>query len=241
VYKPDKTKNYELGAKGTAFGSVHYTADVFYIDWNNFQLDTSSYYGGYPLSANGTKARSKGVELSFDGRWGSHFSYTLGYAYTVAQVAQNFSILDRLDDGTNNLAAIVSAQSGDPLPNSPKNSATLSLDYGHVAVPFSPEWTMRYHIDGNYRSSTYSRLLSTIPDAPAPFLIGAFSIWNGSIEAMNTHGLSLSLYGQNLFNALGITGGLDPGEAGPPPTNVRAAHYFVSRPRTIGLHLGYKF
>jgi len=241
VYKPDKTKNYELGAKGTALGSLHYTADVFLIDWNNFQLDTSSYYGGYPLSANGTKARSKGVELSLDGKWGTHFGYTLGYTYTVAQVAQNFSILDRLDDGTNNLAAIVSAQSGDPLPNAPKNSATLSLDYGHVVVPFSPDWTMRYHVDGSYRSSTYSRLLSTIPGAPAPFLIDAFSIWNGSIDVMNTHGLSFSLYGQNLFNALGITGGLDPGEAGPPPTNARAAHYFVSRPRTIGLHVGYKF
>ena len=80
-----------------------------------------------------------------------------------------------------------------------------------------------------------------VQTAPAPFLIGAFSIWNGSIDVMNTHGLSLSLYGQNLFNALGITGGLDPGEAGPPPTNERAAHYFVSRPRTIGLHVGYKF
>ena len=66
------------------------------------------------------------------------------------------------------------------------------------------------------------------------------SLWNGSVDLMNTHGLDVSLYGQNLFNQLGITGGLDPGEAGPPPTNARAAHYFVTRPRTIGLHLAYK-
>jgi iron complex outermembrane recepter protein len=241
VYKPDTTKNYELGAKGTLFGDINYTADVFFIDWNNFQLDTSSYYGGYPLAANGDKAHSKGIELSFDGKLGPHFSYALGYTYTVAQVADNFSIFDRLDDGTNNEAAIVSAQKGDPLPNSPKNSATLSLDYGHVAVPFSPDWMLRYHLDGNYRSATYSRLLSTLPDAPAPFVIGGFSTWNGSVDLMNTHGLSLSLYGQNLFNTLGITGGLDPGEAGPPPTNDRSAHYFISRPRTIGLRVGYKW
>jgi iron complex outermembrane receptor protein len=241
VYKPDTTKNYELGAKGTLLGDINYTADVFFIDWNNFQLDTSSYYGGYPLAANGDKAHSKGVELSFNGKFGTHFSYALGYTYTVAQVADNFSIFDRLDDGTNNEAAIVSAQKGDPLPNSPKNSATLSLDYGHVAVPFNPDWMLRYHLDGNYRSATYSRLLSTLPDAPAPFVIGGFSTWNGSVDLMNTHGLSLSLYGQNLFNTLGITGGLDPGEAGPPPTNERSAHYFISRPRTIGLRVGYKW
>ena len=192
VYKPDKTKNYELGAKGTALGLINYTADVFFIDWNNFQLDSSSYYGGYPLSANGTKARSKGVELSFDGKLGGHFSYAVGYAYTVAQVAQNFAILDRLDDGTGNLAAIVNAQKGDPLPNSPKNSATLSLDYGHLVLPFSPDWSMRYHLDGNYRSSTYSRLLNTIPGAPPPFLLDGFTIWNASVNVMDTHGLSFS-------------------------------------------------
>lgn len=241
VYQPDKTKNYELGAKGTLFGNVNYTADVFLINWNNFQLDSSSYYGGYPLAANGAKARSKGVELSFDGKFGAHFSYTLGYTYTVAQVAANFSIFDRLDDGTDNQAAIVSAQKGDPLPNSSKNSATLALDYAHVTLPFSPAWTLRYHVDGSYRSATYSRLLSTIPGAPAPFLISGFSIWNGSVDVMNTHGLSMGVYGQNLFNTLGITGGLDPGEAGPPPTNARAAHYYISRPRTLGLRVGYKF
>jgi outer membrane receptor protein involved in Fe transport len=241
VYKPDKTKNYEVGAKGTLPGGINYTADVFFIDWNNFQLDTSSYYGGYPLSANGSKAHSKGVELSFDGKLGTHISYALGYAYTKAQVAQDFQILDRLDDGTNHLAAIVSAQSGDPLPNAPENSATWAFNYTHAAPEFLRDWTMRWRIDGSYRSSTYSRLLNTIPGAPAPFLISGFSLWNGSVDLMSAHGLDLSLYGQNLFNQLGITGGLDPGEAGPPPTNVRAAHYFITRPRTIGLHLAYKF
>ena len=241
VYNPDKTKNYELGAKGRLFEGVNYTADVFYIDWNNFQLDTASYYGGYPLSANGVKAHSKGIELSVDGKLGPHFSYSLGYTYTKAQVAEDFSVLDRLDDGTNNLAAIVSAHSGDPLPNSPQNSATAALNYTHAAPQFLDGWTMRWHLDGNYRSSTYSRLLNTIPGAAPPFLIEGFSVWDASVDLISAHGLDVSLYGENLFDALAITGGVDPGEAGPPPTNARAAHYFIGRPRTIGLHLSYKF
>jgi outer membrane receptor protein involved in Fe transport len=241
VYQPDKSRNYEIGAKGTLFGNINYTADVFYIDWANFQLDTSSYYGGYPLSANGVKARSKGVEFSLDGQIGPHFRYALGYALTKAQVAENFQILDRLDDGTDNLAAIVSANSGFALPNSPENSATLSLNYTRAAPQILDGWTARVHLDGNYRSSTYSRLLNTIPGAPAPFLIQGFSIWNAAVDLINAHGLEVGVYGQNLFNALGITGGIDPGEAGPPPTNARAAHYYISRPRTIGLRVGYKF
>lgn len=241
VYKPDKSKNYEIGAKGTLAGGVSYTAAIFLIDWNEFQLDTSSYYGGYPLSANGAKARSKGIELSLDGKLGTHFTYALGYTYTKAQVAQNFVVLDRLDDGTNNLAAIVSAQSGDPLPNAPEQSATWTFNYTHAAPELLSDWRVRWHLDGSYRGPTNSRLLSTIPDAPAPFLISGFSIWNASIDLLATHGLEMSLYGQNLFNRLGITGGLDPGEAGPPPTNARAAHYYVTRPRTVGLRLSYKF
>ncbi|MEP6548543.1 MAG: TonB-dependent receptor [Gammaproteobacteria bacterium] len=241
IYKPDKTKNYEIGAKGTLFGTINYTAALFYIDWVNFQLDTAAYYGGYSLAANGAKAHSKGIELSFDGKLGSHFTYSLGYAYTRAQVAQSFSILDRLDDGTDNLAAIVSAKGGDPLPNSPENSATLALNYSHAAPAFMDGWNVRWHLDGNYRSSTYSRLLNTIPDAAPPFLIKGFSIWDASVDLMNEHGLEVGLYGQNLFNELAITGGVDPGESGSGPTAPRAAHYFIGRPRTVGLRLGYKF
>jgi len=241
IYKPDKTKNYEIGAKGTLFGSLNYTADVFYIDWINFQLDTASYYGGYSLAGNGAKAHSKGIELSFDGKIGPHFNYLLGYTYTRAQVAQDFSILDRLDDGTDNLAAIVSARSGDPLPNSPENSATLALNYVHAAPPIMDGWNMRWHLDGNYRSSTYSRLLNTIPGAAPPFLIEGFSIWDASVDLMNQRGLEVGIYGQNLFNELAITGGVDPGESGSGPTAPRAAHYFIGRPRTVGVRLRYTF
>ena len=241
IYKPDKTKNYEIGAKGVLFGSISYTADVFYIDWVDFQLDTASYYGGYPLAANGARAHSKGIELSIDGKIGTHFNYSLGYTYTRAQVAQDFSIYDRLDDGTDNLAAIVSAKSGDPLPNSPENSATLALNYVHAAPSFMEGWDTRWHLDGNYRSSTYSRLLNTIPGAAPPFLIEGFSVWNASVDLVNNHGLDIGLYGQNLFNELAITGGVDPGESGSGPTAPRAAHYFIGRPRTVGLRLSYKF
>jgi len=241
VYQPDTTKNYEVGVKGNLFGSLNYTADVFFIDWNDFQLDTQSYYGGYSLAANGSKAHSRGFELSLDGKLGPHFSYTLGYAYTKATVAQNFSIQDRLDDGTNNLTSIVTAQSGDPLPNAPENSLTWAFNYTHAAPQFMQDWAMRWHLDGNYRSSTYSRLLNSVPGAPPPFLIDGFAMWNAAVDLVSVHGLDVGLYGQNLFNNLGITGGLDPGEAATGPTADRAAHYFLSRPRTLGLRLSYKF
>ena len=241
VYKPDKTKNYEIGAKGTLPGGINYTADVFFIDWNDFQLDTSSYYGGYPLSANGSKAHSKGVELSFDGKLGSHFSYALGYAYTKAQVAQSFQILDRLDDGTNNLAGIVSAQSGDPLPNAPENSATWALNYTHAAPEFMRDWSARLHIDGSYRSSTYSRLLNNLPRRAGALLdqrLRPVERIGGSDERSRTRPESLR------------SKPLQPAghhrrprsRRGRPAADECARGGITSspRPRTIGLHLSYK-
>ncbi len=241
VYTPDKTKNYEIGAKGTLFGSLNYTVDVFYIDWNNFQLDTSSYAGGYALAANGIKARSRGVELSLDGQLGPHWSYQFGYTYTRAQVAEDFAILDRLDDGTDNLTAIVSGHSGDPLPNSPAHSATLGVNYTHPAPAILDGWNFRWHLDASYRSSTLSRLTNTVPGAAQPFVISGFTIWDAAVDLISAHGLDVSVYGQNLGNALAITGGVDSGESGSGPTAVRASHYFIGRPRTIGLRIGYRF
>ena len=203
---------------------------------------TMSLFGDTPKAKPQAINTTGKVDIFFDGGCLGNPGQKYG-SFQVLLAGKQIAGRNRVDfgHGTNNEAAIVAAQSGDPLPNSPKNSATLALDYAHVAVPFSMVWTMRFHLDGNYRSATYSRLLSTIPGAPAPFLIDGFSMWNGSVGLVNKSGLSMSLYGQNLFNTLGITGGLDPGEAGPPPTNARAAHYFISRPRTIGLRLGYSF
>lgn len=239
VYTPDKTKNYEAGAKGKFLG-VNYTFDYFYINWNNFQLDTQAYAGGYSLAANGAKARSRGVELSLDGQITSQWDYQFGYTFTKAEVAQDFAIKDNLDDGSGGFASIVTAKDGDALPNAPQHSATLGVNYSHAA-PFLDDWKMRWHVNGSYRSSTLSRLVNTAPGARPPFEIQGFAVWDASIALVNNHGLTTSLYGQNLFNALAVTGGLDAGEAGVGPGGVRASHYFVGRPRTIGVRIGYKF
>ncbi len=233
IYKPDKTKNYEVGFKGTLAG-VNYTLDGFYINWDNFQLDTQSYLGAYPIAVNGAKARSRGAELSLDGEFGTHFGYTLGYTFTNAEVAQNFSILDNAGGGAT--ASIVTGVDGAALPNSPRHMATLAVNYTDAVPVVLPGWKMRWEVNGSYRSSTLSQLLNSAPGTPPPFEIQEFQIWNGSLSLLDGKGLTASLYAQNIFNQLGVTGGQDAGQVG-----LRAAHYFITRPRTVGLTLGYKF
>ncbi len=231
IYTPDKAKNYEAGAKGS-FAGINYTFDYFYIKWNNFQLDTQSALGGFPIAVNGPRARSRGVELSLDGELLPRLTYQFGYSYTDAEVAQDFAIQDI---GASGPVSIVTGKSGDPLPNSPKHSATLALNYTHTA-PFFAGWNMRWHVDTSYRSSTMSQLVSTDPTVPLPFKINGFEIWDGSVDISRGGAFYTRLYAENIFNQLAITGGADAGEVG-----IRAEHYYVGRPRTVGLRVGYKF
>jgi outer membrane receptor protein involved in Fe transport len=232
IYTPDKTKNYEMGAKGVT-NSIHYSAAVFYIDWDNFQVDATAVASGAAIAVNGPKARSKGVELELGGALTQDLTYDLGYTYTRAQVAEDFTVIDY---NTSKLPVdIITGRNGDPLPNAPKNSATLSVDYIH-GTPGLADWDMHWHVNGNYRSATLSQLVSTDPNAPPPFVIHGFSIWDAFAGLDNRHGLTTALYIQNMFNNLGITGGQDRGAVG-----IRGEHFFVSRPRTIGVRVGYSF
>ena len=232
VYTPDKTKNYELGAKGVVNG-ITYTAALFYIDWQNFQVDATAVASGAPIAVNGPKARSKGVELVLDGSITRQLTYQIGYSYAKAQVAQDFSVFDL--NTSHQPVAIVTGKNGDPLPNAPISSATLALDYTH-ALPMLESWDIRWHVNGSYRSSTLSQLESTDPNSPPPFKIASFSLWDASVNLSDRHGLYTSLYAQNIFNELAITGGQDRGAVG-----LRAEHFFLGRPRTVGIRIGYKF
>jgi iron complex outermembrane receptor protein len=232
IYTPDKTKNYEVGAKGNLNG-FHYSAAVFYIDWINFQVDATSVASGSAIAVNGPKAKSKGIELEFNGAIVPGLTYDVGYTYTRAQVAEDFSVVDF--NTSKQPVDIITGKNGDPLPNAPKNSVTLAFDYTHGA-PFLEGWDSLWHINSNYRSATLSQLLSTDPNAPPPFVIHGFSIWDASAGLSDRHGLTTSLYIQNMFNSLGITGGQDRGAVG-----IRGEHFFVSRPRTVGIRVGYAF
>ena len=233
VYTPDKTKNYEVGAKGSV-GGVHYSAAVFYIDWNNFQVDATAVASAASIAVNGPKARSKGVEFEVNGEITTGLSYDLGYSYADAQVAQDFTVIDF--NTAKQPVSIVTGRAGDPLPNAPKTSVTAALDYRHAAPVVLPDWDVHWHVNGNYRSSTLSQLVSTDPNAPPPFEIHGFAIWDASVALQNHKGLTTTVYVQNITNNLGVTGGVDAGAAGP-----RGAHFFIGRPRTVGLRVGYSF
>src|SRR6185312_8988183 len=65
AYKPDKTNNYEIGAKGNLLGRLlSFDASIYYIDWQDLQLNEYNNSCGCTFLANGGGAKSQGVELS---------------------------------------------------------------------------------------------------------------------------------------------------------------------------------
>jgi iron complex outermembrane receptor protein len=64
-YQPDKTKNYEIGAKGNLIGRLlSFDTSLYYIDWKDLQLNEYSNTCGCTFLANGGSAKSEGIELS---------------------------------------------------------------------------------------------------------------------------------------------------------------------------------
>src|SRR3546814_4160826 len=84
TYKADTVVNYELGVKGGS-DAFNYNANIFYVDWKNPQLNTSTTWWGFFAVQNMGKAKTKGAEIELSGKLGDHFDYGLGYTYTDAR------------------------------------------------------------------------------------------------------------------------------------------------------------
>jgi outer membrane receptor protein involved in Fe transport len=128
TFGADSVDNYEIGYKGTT-GRLNYAVDVYYADWKDPQLNTSTSNWGFFGVINGQSARTQGFEVELSGNFTDNLSYSLGYTYAdgeltadVYQPAGNFYgttgrpvFLDRV------------AADGDRLPGTAKNVFNVSL------------------------------------------------------------------------------------------------------------------
>ncbi len=117
-YKPDKTSSYEVGVKGDALGhSLTFDASLYYIDWKDIQLSYVDPANGFGFEANGSRAKSQGLELA--SQWKPLAGFTVGawVAWNDAKLTEPFP-----------RGSSVYGVSGDRLPFSPRFSGNLSVD-----------------------------------------------------------------------------------------------------------------
>jgi iron complex outermembrane receptor protein len=116
-YSPDKTYNYELGAKGTALNHIlSYDISLYRINWHDIQLHAVVPPGiGYLTNA--SEAKSQGLELSLEARPLTGMTAAAWGAWNTAELTEPFS-------------PGIAAQGvpGDRLPYSSRFSGNFSLN-----------------------------------------------------------------------------------------------------------------
>jgi iron complex outermembrane receptor protein len=118
-FKPDTTKNYELGVKTRWLdGRLTANAALYYIRWNDIQLD--EIIDGLTVLGNGGKATSKGVEfdLAFIPIHGFTTQLSSSYDHAVSDTA----------------VPAVGAVAGDTLPFAPRFTMAALADYDFPLV-----------------------------------------------------------------------------------------------------------
>jgi outer membrane receptor protein involved in Fe transport len=234
TYDPDKSNNYEIGAKGSYLGQT-FTLAGFYIDWDHFQFDdfTPSQFGEV---INGSKAHSAGIELELSGALAEGLNYTFGYSYTEAQIDKSFSVADlppyALIYGLPPVTNIVGFK-GDSLPGVSKHQLSGTLDY--IVPVGSRGWSIDFHLNGSYRSSANSAFNRVTQFGKTFYKIEGFSIFDASITLDSNAAWSLTAFVDNIGDEKGVTGGLPA-----PVMGAQQQYYFVTPPRTFGLRATYQ-
>lgn len=214
TFQPDTLWTYEAGYKADLFDKrVSLSATVYDIEWKNIQQLGA--LEGVNQVLNAGNARIKGFELASSFRPDRHWSFGMGFSYIDARLTQG--------------NASTGTQSGDPLPNSAKFSATLTGTYrfslgSYVSyVGIAERFVGRRH--AGFGSSNGR------PDYPLP----GYAVTD--LQAGIDFGkASLSLYVRNLFDRRAL---LAAGTALMPLGG--PALVSVEQPRTIGAVLTVPF
>lgn len=242
TYQPDTDIDYELGVKGEARGFT-YTADVFYTDWRNPQINTATTNWGFFAVQNVSKAVSKGFELQLASNIGDRFHYTLGYVYDEARLGADAVSADGV--------YLINTE-GAQLPGAPENQFNLGLDY---RIPLGAR-ALTLRTDAYWQSSTEDTLfsskvdLNTVPP-PNPYSgepkfyypLPGFWIWNAS-ATYPIGSWSVTAWIKNITNAQALTGVYTLAYMGTSPAQNfygNDSKALNTLPRTVGLTLDFKF
>ncbi len=226
TYQSDTVRNHELGVKGRV-GRHTYNANLFYVDWKDPQVNSSTTNWGFFAVQNAPKASTRGVELELAGGIGQGFGYTLGYTYTKAQLEADAVAVD---------GAYLYGHKGDVLPGVPKHRYNAAGSYG-IALG---DGLLTLRADAYYQSESQNAL-SLNPKFRRT--LDGFPIFNAS-ATWSQGNWDTTLWLKNLTNEQGISGIYTEQYMGTAPTEGyfgNGSKALVALPRTVGVSFSYRF
>jgi outer membrane receptor protein involved in Fe transport len=216
--KPDRLKNYEIGAKGSLLdGRLGFSAAAYHLDWQEIQLLLSVLLNGvpYPGVVNGASASGNGVDLEL--------TIAVGGLRLSPYVSWNdLAVSEDVVSGSQLLY-----RGGERPSGSPETTAGLSADFTRPigATTLRLSASANYTSTQSYRSITSGALL--VKRSDDVFMCRARAALDFAERWTAT------LYGDNLTDWHGVTADMFPGDV--PDWKARV------RPRTVGLQLEYRF
>jgi iron complex outermembrane receptor protein len=237
LIEPDKTLNYEIGMHSTWLDNrILFNASVYYIDWDKIQTASISQFGGLPITVNGSKANSQGLELS--GGWQISDSWYVGgsYGYNQTELTEDAPGLA----GADSTGTPVDAFDGDRLPGYPEHMGSLDVN-------FFQSLGAGLNLDVLYQATANSDILTRVGERNNGEALPGFAVHNLSV-ALSGERWTATLYSQNLANKYAKTGTRQDASyirkvptGDPNGFDMRRYFHNVLRPRTIGLDLRWRF
>lgn len=196
-YTPDKTTNYELGLKAQWWQRrITLNSAVFYIDWQDVQLGSSTEVGAVGITVNGAGASSRGAEFNLGAKVTDKLSLEGSYAYTDAQLDERSPRLIRTIEPPGFAAVYIDGERGDRLPGSAKHRGSVAASY---IEPISD----RFELDLGWRTVFSGDVLSTAGARGDSVTLPSYSISYARIGLTDTRNeFSVTLYADNVFNEL---------------------------------------
>jgi iron complex outermembrane receptor protein len=216
---PDKVDNYEVGIKGTLGGRFSYSTAIYDMEWHNVQEGVQLTPLVLPAALNIGDAQSRGVEMEINTNLTRHWAAQLSYTYDQTKLKSVNSIFSYPN------TSVPAPAVGSPLPGTPKNSAALTLQYGHIPLAGGE---LELAASAHYQDRVVPALSATVPTVPS------YTLVDSRISFTQAHWLA-TIYVNNVTNNLGISSYTDPAIYG------NRFQAVVSQPRTVGVTLGYSF
>jgi iron complex outermembrane recepter protein len=226
LIKPDETLNKEVGVKGSLLdGRTTFALSLFHINWTDIQTQGRTANGSIPITVNGGKAVSKGVEFSNQFRLTEELTTSLTYSYTDAYLTTNAP----------GLVNGVDAFAGDRVAGSPKHQFSFVLDYVR-------DIGNGYEFDASYAVTYQSNVFTRVGLRNGGEALPGYDLHSLSF-GLSKDAWKVSLYADNLFDQYAVSAvrterSFIRSVSGVP---LRSFHEDIIRPRVIGLEIKYAF
>jgi len=218
-FGPDKTMNYEIGAKGTALENrLSFDASVYYIDWKDIQVLVYDPNTEITYFTNANRAKSQGVELSVESRPLSGLTLGAWVAWNDAELTKAFPPVD---------VSFTYGVPGDRLPYSSRFSGNFSAEQ---SFPLSKDWTGLVGVAVSYVGERVGEFAIT----PARDIFPAYTRTDlrGGLKRGSW---AVNLFANNITDRRGIvSGGIASGGNSP------FAYQYI-QPRTVGFSIAKTF